>query len=112
MSLTRPGYNLRINWNYRGRQRRAIVATGASIEPGTYNWGSKRLYLDVSGEYSLTRRLALFTNLRNLNDATEDTEISGPNTPAHAQFRSRLDFGSLELCRVGLLRQLRHAEID
>ena len=95
VSLTRPGYNLRINWNYRGRQRRGIVASGASIEPGTYNWGSKRLYMDVSGEYSLTRRLALFTNLRNLNDATEDTEISGPSTPAHAQFRSRLDFGSL-----------------
>jgi len=95
VSLTRPGYNLRINWNYRGRQRRGIVASGASIEPGTYNWGSKRLYIDVSGEYSLTRRLALFTNLRNLNDATEDTEISGPSTPTHAQFRSRLDFGSL-----------------
>ena len=88
MSLTRPGYNLRINWNYRGRQRRGIVASGASIEPGTYNWGSKRLYLDVSGEYSLTRRLALFTNLRTLNDATANTQISGPNTPANAQFRS------------------------
>ena len=37
VSLTRPGYNLRINWNYRGRQRRGIVATGASIGPGTYN---------------------------------------------------------------------------
>ncbi|WP_414661729.1 TonB-dependent receptor [Horticoccus sp. 23ND18S-11] len=95
VSLTRPGYNVRINWNYRGRQRRGIVATGASIEPGTYNWGSKRLYIDVSGEYSLTRRIALFTNLRNINDATEDTEIHGPSTPAHAQFRSRLDFGSL-----------------
>ncbi len=95
VSLTRPGYNLRVNWNYRGRQRRGIVATGASIEPGTYNWGSKRLYVDVSAEYSLTRRLALFTNLRNINDATEDAEIAGPNTPAHAQFRSRLDFGSL-----------------
>jgi TonB-dependent receptor len=96
-SLTRPGYNLRVNWNYRGRQRRAVVNANpaASIEPGTYNWGSKRLYLDVSAEYALTRRLALFTNLRNLNDATEDTEISGPSTPAHAQFRSRLDFGSL-----------------
>ena len=85
VSLTRPGYNLRINGNYRGRQRRGIVASGASIEPGTYNWGSKRLYIDVSGEYSLTRRLALFTNLRNLNDATEDTgfkrqrqRLSGP----------------------------------
>jgi TonB-dependent receptor len=95
ISLTRPEYNVRINWNYRGRQRRAIVAAGPSIEPGTYNWGSKRLYIDVSAEYSLTRRLALFTNLRNINDATEDTEIHGPTTPAHAQFRSRLDFGSL-----------------
>jgi len=95
VSLTREKYNLRINWNYRGRQRRGIVASGASIEPGTYNWGLKRLYIDVSGEYSLTRRIALFTNLRNINDATEDAEISGPSTPAHAQFRSRLDFGSL-----------------
>ncbi len=95
VSLTRPNYNLRFNWNYRGRQRRGIVATGPSIEPGTYNWGSKRLYIDVSAEYSLTRRIALFTNLRNIGDATEDTEIHGPSTPAHAQFRSRLDFGSL-----------------
>jgi TonB-dependent receptor len=95
ISLTREKYNLRINWNYRGRQRRGVVASGASIEPGTYNWGLKRLYIDVSGEYALTRRIALFTNLRNINDATEDTEIAGPSTPAHAQFRSRLDFGSL-----------------
>ncbi len=50
---------------------------------------------DVSGEYSLTRRLALFTNLRNINDAPEDAEIHGPSTPAHAQFRTRLNFGSL-----------------
>ena len=36
-----------------------------------------------------------FTNLRNIGDATEDTKIIGPNTPAYAQFRSRLDFGAL-----------------
>ena len=29
------------------------------------------------------------------NDPTDDVEIHGPSTPAHAQFRSRLDFGSL-----------------
>jgi TonB-dependent receptor len=95
VSLTRPTYNLRINWNYRGRQRAGAVAAGASIEPGTYNWNSKRMYIDISGEYSLTRRIALFTNLRNIGDATEDTKIIGPRTPASAQFRSRLDFGSL-----------------
>jgi hypothetical protein len=33
--------------------------------------------------------------MRNLNDATEDNERRGPSTPAHAQFLSREDFGSL-----------------
>ncbi len=95
VSLTRERYNARLLWNYRGRQRRGLVAAGPSIEPGTYNWGSKRLYIDVSGEYRFTRRLSLFANLRNIGDATEDLEIAGPRTPPHAQFRQRLDFGSL-----------------
>ncbi len=95
VSLTRDSYNLRMHWNYRGRQRRGIVAAGTSIAANTYNWGSKRLYIDVLGEYNLSRRFALFANLRNLNDATEDFEIAGPSTPAHAQFRQRTDFGAL-----------------
>jgi TonB-dependent receptor len=95
VSLTRAKYNVRVHWNYRGRQRRGLVAAGTSIEPGTYNWGSKRLYIDVLGEYNLSRRFALFANLRNLHDATEDFEIAGPSTPAHAQFRQRTDFAAL-----------------
>jgi hypothetical protein len=94
LSLSRENYNVRLNWNYLGRQRRGIV-TGRSIEAGTYNWGSKRSYIDVTGEYSLTRRLALFANLRNVNDPTDDVEIHGPTTPDAAQFRQRAEFGSL-----------------
>jgi iron complex outermembrane receptor protein len=95
ISLNREKYNVRVHWNYRGRQRRGIMAAGSSIEPGTYNWGSKRLYIDLLGEYNLSKHFALFANLRNLRDATEDFEIAGPSTPAHAQFRQRTDFGSL-----------------
>jgi len=94
ISLSREKYNLRLNWNYLGRQRRGLV-TGRSIEPGTYTWGSKRSYIDLTGEYSLRRNFALFANLRNVNDPTDDVEIAGPNTPAHAQFRQRAEFGSL-----------------
>ena len=94
LSLSRENYNVRLNWNYIGRQRRGIV-TGRSIEAGTYNWGSKRSYIDVTAEYSLTRRLALFANLRNVNDPTDDVEIHGPTTPDAAQFRQRAEFGSL-----------------
>jgi len=93
-SLTREKYSLRMHWNYRGRQRRGLI-TGVGIAPSTYNWGNKRLYIDVLGEYNLSRRFALFANLRNINDATEDFEIAGPSTPAHAQFRQRIDFAAL-----------------
>ena len=94
VSLTREKWNARVNWNYRGRQRNAPV-TGLSIEPGTFNYSAKRLYVDMLGEYYFWKRVGLFVNLRNVGDATEDTEIRGPNTPAHAQFRQRVDYASL-----------------
>jgi hypothetical protein len=94
ISLSRPKFNARLNWNYLSRQRRGAV-NGRSIEPGTYNWGSKRSDIDVSAEYSITRRFALFANLRNINKPVDDVEITGPTTPAHAQLRQRQDFGSL-----------------
>ncbi|MEO6244451.1 MAG: carboxypeptidase regulatory-like domain-containing protein [Opitutaceae bacterium] len=94
VSLSREKYNLRLNWNYLGRQRRGLV-TGRSIEPNTFTWGSKRSYIDLTGEYSLSKHLAVFANLRNINDPTDDTKIAGPNTPAIAQFRQRAEFGSL-----------------
>ena len=94
ISLSREKYNVRMNWNYLGRQRRGLV-TGRSIEPNTYTWGSKRSYIDLTGEYSIRKHIALFANLRNLNDPTDDVKIAGPNTPAAAQFRERAEFGSL-----------------
>jgi iron complex outermembrane receptor protein len=92
VSLTRQKFNVRANWNYRGRQR---DGTGLASDPQSYAWLGKKLNLDLQGEYFIRRGLALFANLRNVNDATEDVEITGPATPAHAQFRSRQDFGSL-----------------
>jgi iron complex outermembrane receptor protein len=94
VSLTRPKWNTRVNWNYRGRQRNAPV-TGVGIEPGTFNYSSKRLYIDVLGEYYFWKRVGFFVNFRNIGDATEDTEILGPSTPQHAQFRQRIDYASL-----------------
>ncbi len=115
ISLTRERYNLRANWHYKGRHRRGTIAgfsvitpatsttTGAtpvstatsSIEPGTYIWASKFLFIDVQAEASLSKRVALFANLRNIHDAPTDFETAGPSTPAHAQLRERESFGAL-----------------
>ena len=83
-----------MNWNYRGRQRQGLIAAGQGIEAGTYNWQSKRLQVDVLGEYYLTRRIAVFANLRNVGDGPLDTKAAGPNTPAYAQFTSRSAIGA------------------
>jgi hypothetical protein len=92
LSLSRRKWNLRINENYRGIQRRAAI-TGASLEPGTYNYAPKRLYIDVSGEYNFRRGFGLFFAMRNVGGATEDTKIYGPHTPRYARFRQRDDYG-------------------
>ena len=92
VSLTRPKFNVRANWNYRGRLR---SGPGLASDPQSYTWQGKKMNLDLQGEYFIRRDLALFANLRNVSNATEDFEIHGPATPAHAQFRSRQDFGSL-----------------
>jgi iron complex outermembrane recepter protein len=94
LSVTRPKYTARINWNYRGRQRLNSVAN-AGTEPGTYRYATERLYIDVLAEYKFTPRFSLFMNLRNLNDATEDFETYGPNTPQYARLRNITDFHSL-----------------
>jgi iron complex outermembrane recepter protein len=94
-SFTRPKYNVRANWNFRGRQRRGAVAPGLSIEPGTYNYSPQRLNIDLLGEYYVWRRFAVFANLRNLRDQPEEVEVYGPHTPESAQFRQRTHFGSL-----------------
>ncbi|MFZ9487766.1 MAG: hypothetical protein ACO3DJ_19370, partial [Alphaproteobacteria bacterium] len=51
LSFTRAKTDLRINWNYRGRQRGNAV-TGGGIGPGTFNWNPERTYIDLSGEFA------------------------------------------------------------
>ena len=88
LSVTRPKWNLRINENHRGRQR-LLPVTGSGIGPGTYDYMTKRRYIDVSGEYFLRRSLGLFVSARNINGAAEDQMIYGPLTPSYARFRAR-----------------------
>ncbi|MSU24245.1 MAG: TonB-dependent receptor [Opitutus sp.] len=94
-SLNRERYSLRANWNYRSLQRRGTIAAGPSIEPGTYTWWSKRLYLDLNAEIKLSKRLGLFAAIRNLADAPDDIKVFGPSTPAVARLRERIEYGSL-----------------
>lgn len=93
-SLSREKFNFRMNWSYQSENRLDQV-TGASIPAGTYNYQSSRVFLDILGEYSLTKRLGVYFTLRNVGDTPDQREIDGPGIPAAAQFRSRELAGSL-----------------
>ena len=93
-SFTRPRYNLRLNWTYRADQVQAEF-TGASIEPGTFNYTPGYTKLDVLGEVTVWKRFALFANLRNVGDVTDRGTTRGPNTHAHATLRFQERYGSL-----------------
>lgn len=94
-SLSREKFNVRVNGSYQGRARQNAVGSGLSIEPGTFNWASKRSFIDLAGEYYFMKKFAVFFNIRNVRNMPEDFEIAGPNTPEHAQFRSREQAGAL-----------------
>jgi len=96
VSLTRPKYNVRMNWNFRGPRRTSpIAASPRSIEAGSFNWIGQALYVDLKGEYNFSSRLGVFASVRNLADAMEDVERRGPNTPEQAKIFSRYDYAQL-----------------
>jgi outer membrane receptor protein involved in Fe transport len=95
ISLSREKFTIRMNSSYQGRARRGQVNPGNSVEPGTFDWASKRGFVDLLGEYYFRKQFALYFNLRNVRNTPEDFAVEGPSTPAHAQFRSRESAGSL-----------------
>ena len=95
ISVNRPSGSLRLNWNYRGRQRAGRIAAGSSLPPDAFFWEMPRLYVDVLAERRLTRDTALFVNLRNATVVPDDQEAHGAVTPGYARLRQRFDLGAL-----------------
>jgi hypothetical protein len=93
ISLSRPKYNVKLNWNYRSPVRQNLQ-TGRGLEPGTYEWSSKKMLRDIYADYLVTRHLGVFMSLRNVGSAPEDVKRYGPSTPEIARFRQRQDYGS------------------
>ncbi len=94
LSLTRPRFNVRLNVSFRAAQRLGEV-TGVGIEPDTYNYTPSRNTVDVLGEYTIWKTVAVFANLRNVGDVPNNGTTVGPNTPYHARLRSSQRYGSL-----------------
>jgi TonB-dependent receptor len=92
ISLDRPKFNVRLNWNSRGRQDRAIVSGVA--EPGTREYVRARLSLDLEAEYRIGKHLGVFLGARNVTREPEIIQRYGPSTPGYARTYQRSDYGT------------------
>ena len=92
-SYTRPRYNIKLNWNYRGQQRQGAV-TGAGVPEGTYTYLPPFLTLNVTAEYRFSRRFAAYVAARNIANVAQVTEIYGPLTPKYARAANLQNLGS------------------
>lgn len=91
ISLDRPKYSIRLNWNSRGRQRQGSV--GGAAEPGTYSYAAPRLTMDIDGEYRVSKSLGFFLGARNITGEPFVLERYGANTPDYARRFQRDDYG-------------------
>ena len=95
ISLTRPSYSLKVNWNYKSKHRRGARSRAPAFRRELTTLAPKRLFVDIIGEYRLNKNFALFGNIRNLRDTPEDFSRDGPGMPDVAKFRQRDRYGAL-----------------
>lgn len=77
--------------NQKGTVRQGQI-TGANREPGRSKNILPRNSADFSAEYRLTRKFSVFAGGRNVNEATDDTVVYGPNTRRDRILSARADY--------------------
>ncbi|MCC5805205.1 MAG: TonB-dependent receptor [Opitutales bacterium] len=89
--------DIRLKWNYRGKQMRDTGDVRGALDDGTL-WNrfyDSRLTTDLNIEYRFNRHLRLFLNGRNIFDEPVDQLRVTAVTPDHAQLERREKFGPL-----------------
>lgn len=85
-TFSRTAFSFRVNWIHRG-ERRGGRQTG--LGPDAYAYTQPRTQVDVNADYKVSRRLALFLNLRDIFNAPLGRNlIYGSETPEYAKASS------------------------
>ncbi len=90
VTFTKKPVTLIAKWNYRGEQK---LAAFPAMGPDAFNYTKARLTLDLSGDYQISRRVSLNTNVRNVFNEYLTTVRYGSATPGYAQPRQYKHFG-------------------
>jgi TonB-dependent receptor len=95
VSYANARFLAKLNLSRIGRTRAALDAVSASVPAGTYQAQEVRTVLDANVEYRITRRMALYTSVRNLANEPRPLITYSPNAPAYTLPRSYTYYGAL-----------------
>lgn len=76
LTFNRQPFNVKINYNYRGRQS---LSSQAAISG--FQYYEQRKYIDVNFEYKISKRATFFLNGRNITNVPQDRINVGTNVP-------------------------------
>lgn len=94
LSWNKKPVSARVSFNYRGNQRRSAQTGGQyGSTAGFVEYYKPRWNLDVNAEYTLSKRLTIFANARNILNEPQILQRYNANTPEYAVNYQQEEFG-------------------
>ncbi len=107
IAYSKAPFSFNLTFNYRGRQRGTTTTASASQTGAQYGatngfteYYAPRTYVDLSGEYKITKRMSLFAGVRNLFNKPQVIQRYNFNSPAYSYTFRQEEFGVS--CSVGI----------
>ena len=99
INFVRPRYYVKLTATFQGETRQTAVAASAAngIPAGVFNYQGERLRVGLNAQFSLTKRVALFGSMTDINGPgfnIVNTQY-GPGTPDYEKKRRRQELGSI-----------------
>ena len=96
VNLLRARYFIKLTYSQQAEARGALVAPNIAlgIPANTYGYQAKQSRWNVNAEYSLNRRLSLFSSISDIGGFDFRTRRYAPTTPEYARSLRRMKMGS------------------
>ncbi len=101
VSYNKQPYSVNVTFNYRGRQKNSPQTGGQyGATNGFYEYYQPRTFVDVSGEYKISKKIALFAGVRNLFNKQQVLQRYNDTSPQYSYDYRKEEFGIA--CSVGI----------
>lgn len=95
----RPRFSVKLNFTFQGETRQGLVAVNAAngIPVDTFNYQGERLRVGLNAQFSLTKQVAIFGSMTDINDPgfnINNTQYH-PGAAEYLKKRRRQELGSV-----------------